>query len=63
MQEDSDIVLAKLAKNHQFNLEEQQRNSWIKEIEILKKILKINALDGYCLNTLFREWGKELMSF
>jgi hypothetical protein len=33
-------ILGKLVKNHQFDLEEQQRNAWIREIEILKKELK-----------------------
>ena len=33
-------ILGKLTKNHQFELKEQQRNVWTKEIEILKEELK-----------------------
>lgn len=40
LQEDSNPILGKLTKNHPFALEEQQRNAWLKEIEILKKELK-----------------------
>ncbi len=34
------LILGKLTENHQFELKEQQRNVWIKEIEILKEELK-----------------------
>jgi hypothetical protein len=38
-----DDVLAKLTKNNQFTLEEKQRNSWLREIDILRnEIAKIN---------------------
>lgn len=40
MADDESYVLGELTKNHQFALEEQQRNAWIKEIEILKNQLK-----------------------
>ncbi|MGZ5551881.1 MAG: hypothetical protein ACXWE7_13955 [Nitrososphaeraceae archaeon] len=33
-------ILGKLVNNHQFELKEQQRNVWIKEIEILKEEFK-----------------------
>lgn len=37
---DSDnTILGELTKNHQFALEEQQRNAWLKQIEILKNQL------------------------
>lgn len=34
--ESTDSVLGKLAANHEFALEEQQRNSWVTQIELLK---------------------------
>ena len=34
------LILGKLTRNNPFDLEEQQRNAWIGEIEILKKELK-----------------------
>ena len=37
--ENTDFILGKLTKNHQFTLEEQQRNAWIKQIDILKNEL------------------------
>ena len=33
-------ILGELSKNNQFTLEEQQKNAWLKQIEILKKELK-----------------------
>ena len=46
LEEETYSILGKLAKNHQFDLEEQQRNAWIREIEILKKELKnLNSAD------------------
>jgi DUF2075 family protein len=41
-------ILGELVKNHEFNLEEQQRNAWIREITILKKELK-NFSKGHIL--------------
>lgn len=35
-----DRVLGVLSKSHEFNLDEQQKNAWIKQIEILQKSLK-----------------------
>jgi DUF2075 family protein len=37
--EDKDKILGELNKNHQFALEEQQRNAWISQIKILKNEL------------------------
>ena len=37
--DDDKAVLGELAKNHEFDLEEQQKNAWIKQIEILKEEL------------------------
>lgn len=34
--ENNSFILGELAKNHQFTLEEQQKNAWLKQIEILK---------------------------
>lgn len=39
LNEESSSILGELVKNHQFALEEQQRNSWINQIEILKNSL------------------------
>jgi len=39
LNDDKDKILGELNKNHQFALEEQQRNAWISQIEILKKEL------------------------
>lgn len=42
--DDNNRILGELTKNHQFALEEQQRNAWIKEIEILKnELLGLNS--------------------
>lgn len=38
--ESTDSILGKLAANHEFSLEEQQRNSWVTQIELLKVWLK-----------------------
>src|SRR3989338_91969 len=32
-------ILGELTKNHEFNLEEQQKNAWIRQIDILKEQL------------------------
>src|SRR3989344_1058808 len=37
--DDSINILGELTKNHEFNLEEQQKNAWIKQIDILKEQL------------------------
>jgi len=38
------IILGELTRSHEFNLEEQQRNAWIREISILKnQLLAFNA--------------------
>lgn len=44
--EDEDSILGKLSRFHQFDLGEQQRNSWIRQIEILKKSL-LNLKEGH----------------
>ena len=36
----NEFILGELAKNHEFDLEEQQKNAWIGEIKILKEELK-----------------------
>ena len=33
-------ILGELTKNHEFNLEEQQKNAWIRQIDILKEQLR-----------------------
>ena len=38
--DESGNILGELAKNHEFNLEEQQKNAWIRQIDILKEQLK-----------------------
>ena len=38
--DDATSILGELTRNHEFNLEEQQKNAWIKQIEILKEELK-----------------------
>ncbi|MEK6964467.1 MAG: DUF2075 domain-containing protein [Nanoarchaeota archaeon] len=38
--DDATNILGELTRNHEFNLEEQQKNAWIKQIEILKEELK-----------------------
>ncbi len=48
LEEDTNLILGKLTKNHPFALEEQQRNAWLKEIDILKNELK-NLTSAYIL--------------
>ncbi len=43
-----DVILSKLVKNHQFDLEEQQKNAWLEQIRILQERLKIFSF-GYIL--------------
>ena len=43
--ESTDSVLGKLARNNGFALEEQQRNSWITQIDLLKVCLKDTACE------------------
>ena len=38
--ESTDSILGKMAANNEFALEEQQRNSWVTQIELLKIWLK-----------------------
>lgn len=38
--EDSNSIFGQLAKNHQHDLEDQQKNAWFKQIEFLKSRLK-----------------------
>ncbi len=40
LRDDADSILGELTRNHQFSLEDLQRNAWIAQIEILKKELK-----------------------
>ena len=42
--DNTDFILGKLTKNHQHDLEEQQRNAWIKQIDILKN--ELHGLDS-----------------
>jgi hypothetical protein len=48
IQEDENKILGYLARNHQFALEDLQRNSWLTQIQILKKELR-QISDGYLL--------------
>ena len=43
--ESTDSVLGKLARNNRFALEEQQRNSWVTQIDLLKVCLKDTACE------------------
>lgn len=38
--EDTNSIFGQLAKNHQHDLEDQQKNAWVKQIEFLKSCLK-----------------------
>ncbi len=40
LKDDSDLILGELSRNHQFALEDLQRNAWIVQIEILQSELK-----------------------
>ena len=40
LDDDSNLILGQLSRNHQFALEDLQRNSWIYQIEILKSALR-----------------------
>ena len=42
--DNTNFILGKLTKNHQHDLEEQQRNAWIKQIDILKN--ELHGLDS-----------------
>ena len=50
--DNTDFILGKLTKNHQFALEEQQRNAWIKQIDILK-----NELNGLGVGRILFEYS------
>ena len=50
--DNTDFILGKLTKNHQFTLEEQQRNAWIKQIDILK-----NELHGLTTSHILFEYS------
>ena len=48
LQQNEDEILGELVRNNPFSLEDLQRNAWIEEIHILKRVLKeIN--DGYII--------------
>ena len=44
LSDDNSRIIGKLTSNHQFALEEQQRNAWIQQIEILKN--ELHGLDS-----------------
>ena len=46
LKDDTSFILGELTKNHNYALEDLQRNAWIKQIEILKEILP-NCIQGY----------------
>jgi hypothetical protein len=48
LKEETNLILSKLTINHAFALEEQQRDAWLKEIEISKKELR-NFTSGYVI--------------
>lgn len=48
MRKENDLILAKLIRNHAYALEEQQRNAWLKEIEISKRELR-DLTHGYLI--------------
>jgi hypothetical protein len=48
LKEEVDLILSKLTRNHAFALEEQQRDAWLKEIEISKKEIR-NFTSGYVI--------------
>ncbi len=50
--DNTDFILGKLTKNHHFDLEEQQRNAWIKQIDILK-----NELYGFNSGQILFEYS------
>lgn len=39
LKDDPDLILGELTRNHQFALEDLQRNSWISQINILRSVL------------------------
>ena len=55
---DESIILGDLVKHHQFNLNELQRNSWIKEISILKTSLLDHQNSYICLEYSIPRMGK-----
>ena len=40
LDDDSNLILGQLSRNHQFALEDLQRNSWISQIDVLKSELR-----------------------
>jgi len=40
LKEDTNLIFGLLAKNHQHDLEDQQKNAWLKQIDLLKSSLK-----------------------
>ena len=40
LDDDSNLILGQLSRNHQFALEDLQRNSWISQIDALKSELR-----------------------
>lgn len=52
LDEQNDKILGNLTKHHQFTLEEQQKNAWIQEINILK-----NQLHGFNLGHILFEYS------
>jgi len=48
LEDENNKILGELTKNHHFTLEEQQKNAWLKQIEILKNELR-NLTSGYIM--------------
>jgi hypothetical protein len=57
---ENDLILAKLTRNHAFALEEQQRNAWLKEIEISKRELRVFATGYLLLEYVIPRMGKRV---
>ncbi len=55
---DESSILGELVSNHTFNLNELQRNSWIKEISILKLSLEDHYNSYICLEYTIPRMGK-----
>ena len=54
MNQSEEETLGKIVKNNEFSLDDQQKSSWITQIQLLHKFL--TNLQGSILFELFLEW-------
>lgn len=59
--DDTNLILGELTSNHEFSLEEQQKNSWLTQIGLLKDWLKYTNGEIVFEYSISHAWGSVLI--